>query len=108
VIQELRNSGQTRLLRGFDTKFGWLTTERGKALMYDDFARELREGSLVLHSAVTYTQLASIEGATLKAPDGDMDDRAVSMVIANQARGLAVRQRAKTGHGPAGLATHRG
>ena len=35
------------------------------------------------------TQLASVEGATLRAPEGEHDDRAMCYVLAQVARGLA-------------------
>jgi hypothetical protein len=34
----------------------------------------------------TFSQLASIEGATLRAPEGEHDDRAVAFVLGLQAR----------------------
>lgn len=35
----------------------------------------------MLHSFMTFTQLASIEGSTLRAPEGERDDRADSYAL---------------------------
>jgi hypothetical protein len=40
----------------------------------------------VLHSFATFTQLASVDGSTLRAPDGEYDDRAISYALACAAR----------------------
>jgi hypothetical protein len=45
----------------------------------------MRNGEGAIHSMATFTQLASIEGATLAAPPGMNDDRATSYVLARQA-----------------------
>lgn len=108
VLLWLRGNSQVVRLRGYDGKPGWLTNEKGKALLYDDGARELRDQGVTLHSQGTYTQLASIEGATLSAPEGDPDDRAVAFMLGVQARGAAAREQAKVGVGPAALAGYRG
>lgn len=108
VIATLRLGGKTTLLRGEDHRWGWLTNARGKAQMYADFARTLRDRGTTLHSRATYEQLAGIEGATLSAPEGEADDRAVSFVVAEQARHLAVRQQATEGHAPPGMTGYRG
>jgi hypothetical protein len=39
----------------------------------------------VLHSFDTFSQLASIEGSTLRAPEGEADDRADAYALACQA-----------------------
>jgi hypothetical protein len=41
---------------------------------------------VVLHSFGTFTQLASIDGGTLRAPDGQFDDRADGFALAVCAR----------------------
>jgi hypothetical protein len=44
--------------------------------MYDHTADAFRNRETTLHSFTTFNQLASIEGSTLRAPEGDADDRA--------------------------------
>jgi hypothetical protein len=44
--------------------------------MYDHTADAFRNRETVLHNFATFTQLASIEGSTLRAPEGEPDDRA--------------------------------
>jgi hypothetical protein len=80
----------TRLtvLKGDDDKPGWLSNRLGKTLLYNSMAETFRDGNTILHSFAGYTQLASIEGSTLLAPDGEHDDRADSYALANIARSL--------------------
>lgn len=79
-----------RVLDGYDDKPGWFSSSLGKTMMYDACADAFRLKNTVLHSFPTYTQLASIEGATLLAPDGEPDDRADSFALANLARQYAL------------------
>jgi hypothetical protein len=71
-----------RLLRGEDNRPGWQTTAKSKDLMYSNGADVLREGKAIIHSATTKTQLSLIEGSTLKAPEGEMDDYAIAYMLA--------------------------
>jgi hypothetical protein len=50
--------------------------------MFDRAAKDIREGGLRLHDETTYWQLTSIDGATLAAPPGQHDDRAMACVLA--------------------------
>ncbi len=76
------NAPNVRRLKGHDGKEGWLSNTKGKALMYDHAADCFRDGSVTIRSPETLAQLASIEGATLRAPEGEHDDRADSFVLA--------------------------
>jgi hypothetical protein len=69
------------LTSGRDGRAGYLNDARGKATMYDYTADAFREGHTLLHSFATHVQLASIEGATLRAPEGQKDDRATSYAL---------------------------
>lgn len=102
------NARRVRLLHGHDwnpdenekdEKVGWMTSTLGKALLYTEGADHFRQNAdldergepgkhptKVLHSFASYHQLASIEGATLRAPDGMFDDRAVSFCLAQVGR----------------------
>jgi hypothetical protein len=75
VILALRYIGAS-LLRGLDGEIGWATTGASKHLMFDQAAKDIREGGLRLRDETTYGQLTSIDGATLAAPPGQHDDRA--------------------------------
>ena len=81
VIMALRQVGAA-LLRGLDGELGWATTGASKHLMFDQAAKDMREGGLRLHDATTYWQLTAIDGATLAAPPGQHDDRAMACVLA--------------------------
>jgi hypothetical protein len=81
VILALRQVGAA-LLRGLDGEIGWATTGASKHLMFDQAAKDIRQGGLRLHDETTYWQLASIDGATLSAPPGQHDDRAMACVLA--------------------------
>ena len=81
VILALRYIGAS-LLRGPDRELGWAMTGDSKPLLFDQAAKDIREGGLRLHDETTYYQLLSIDGATLAAPPGQHDDRAMACVLA--------------------------
>jgi hypothetical protein len=82
VIMWLKANSKLGLLPGHDRKVGWHTTEQGKALMYDTAADAFRNGETIIHTAKAMYQLQSIDGNTLSAPEGMMDDVATSFVLA--------------------------
>ncbi len=84
VILALRQLGAL-LLRGLDGERGWTTTGSSKHQLFDWAAKDIREGGLKLHDETTYWQLTSIDGATLAAPPGQHDDRAMACVLALEA-----------------------
>jgi hypothetical protein len=90
VLLWLRDNSKLVRLKGRDKKEGWHSTTLGKSLMYDGAADAFRDGEAVLHSFETYTQLASVEGSTLLAPEGERDDRADGWTLANLARTMKV------------------
>jgi hypothetical protein len=96
VLLALLHSGRTRRLPGRDKRIGWLSSAPGKVALYDALAESVRENFLsqtrVIHSKDTFLQLASIEGATLKAPEGLMDDLADSFALADVGRAAAMRR----------------
>ena len=89
VLLRLMDQQECRILEGIDERPGWLSTSLGKTLMYDGLADAFREKSTTLHSFLTYTQIAAIEGSTLRGPAGIHDDRADSYGLANIARSLS-------------------
>ena len=86
VIGWMRDFSRLSVLCGTDGREGWLTNSKGKTLLYDAAADAFREQATVLHSFATFTQLASIEGSTQRAPQGEHDDRADSYALACMAR----------------------
>jgi len=82
VLLWLRDYSRLRRASGHDGNEGWLSSTKGKALLYDACADAFRERRAQLHSFVTVAQLASIEGATLRAPEGEWDDRAIAHALA--------------------------
>jgi hypothetical protein len=86
VIMWLRDNSRTKVLLGQDNKFGWQTTSVSKAAMYEKTADAFRNRETVIHSFDTLTELGSIEGSTLSAPEGLHDDRATSYALALLAR----------------------
>jgi hypothetical protein len=82
VLLWLRDHSRLRRLTGHDGKEGWLSNSKGKAMLYDKTADVFRDGQTVLHSFATFAQLAGIEGSTLRAPEGEHDDRADSYALA--------------------------
>lgn len=113
VIQWLEEHARsTRLLLGHDAdvhkrdkknkrrrktlKKGWLSSTRGKAILYthcvehfqfsSDAKNDFANPKKVVHNRSTITQLMSIESATLLAPKGQHDDRADSYALAQAGR----------------------
>jgi hypothetical protein len=80
------------VLEGTDRKRGWMSSTLGKALMYARLTEDVREKLVTIHDEMTYEQLTMVEGATLKAPEGEHDDHAIAMGLADMARTLAVMQ----------------
>lgn len=81
-----KQNSRISILTGHDGKPGWLSNKLGKALMYRQIAESLRDGNMAIRTFETYMQLSSIEGATLRAPDGMHDDLADSAALADVGR----------------------
>ena len=86
------HGGGVRLLNGHDGKAGWLSSALGKTQLYDKCADAFKNAEVKLHSFATFTQLASIDGSTLRAPDGQHDDRADAFALACAARTTRKRE----------------
>jgi len=86
VLLWLEEHSKLRRLPGHDTKIGWMSSALGKSLLYNQVADCFRDKETILHSFQTYTQLASIEGSTLRAPEGENDDLADSYALAHAGR----------------------
>jgi hypothetical protein len=84
TINAAREEG-CHLLKGHDKNPGWLELNSTKCDLWDNVAEHLRVGAMLVRSGTTRTQLISIEGATLKAPEGEHDDHAVAFALAVQA-----------------------
>lgn len=94
VLLWLRDNSRLQRLAGFDGREGWLSNTRGKNLLYDTAADAFRDQDTLIHSFESYMQLASIEGSTLRAPEGEADDRADSyaLALAGRAFGRAAQE----------------
>jgi hypothetical protein len=93
VLLWLRDNGEgVRLLNGHDGNTGWLTSTLGKTSMYDNCADACKNAEVKIHSFTTFMQLSTISGSTLRAPDGQFDDRATGFALAVCGR-LAERSR---------------
>jgi hypothetical protein len=86
VLLWLRDNSRLPRLSGLDGNPGWLSTSKGKAQLYADCADAFRDRATLLHSFASFTQLSSIEGATLRAPEGQHDDLADAYALAVVAR----------------------
>ncbi len=82
VLLWLNDYSRLPVLKGFDGKPGWNSSTRGKTLLYDIAADALRHGETTLHGLRAFTQLSSIEGSTLRAPEGELDDEADAYALA--------------------------
>jgi hypothetical protein len=92
VLLWLDEHGHGRRLKGYDGKVGWNNNVLGKKLLYTTMADCARDGHTTLHSAETFTQLASIEASTLSAPEQLHDDRATSYALAVAGREMILER----------------
>jgi hypothetical protein len=81
VLLWLKDNSKLKVLKGHDKRPGWLSNSKGKALMYATGANAFRDGDALIHDFTTYSQLSSIEGSTLRAPDDGPDDQADAYVL---------------------------
>lgn len=81
VIATLNTLDGAFCVKGVDDKPGWMSSNKGKALMYTNAADMFRDRELIIHSQETMDQLASIDGSTLRAPEDNHDDFAVSFCL---------------------------
>ena len=65
----------------FDKKAGWLSNQKYKMLAVDHCAQVLREARCTINDEGTVNELAMFEAATLKAPEGENDDLAMTAII---------------------------
>lgn len=86
VIMWLLDNSSVHVMYGHDGKHGFSTSSLSKSLLYDEIVKTLREGDTMIRDDETYLQLQSIEAATLRAPEGLHDDRAMSYCLANTSR----------------------
>jgi len=82
VLLWLKDNSPLKVMVGTDRRPGWLDTTSGKAMLYDNGADHFHDGTTIVHSETSYLQIASIEGSTLKAPEGEHDDRSVAYMLA--------------------------
>jgi hypothetical protein len=86
VILWLEDNSHLAVLPGWDGRPGWHSTSRGKVLLYAAVADAFRDEDTILRSFATYTQLMAIEGSSLRAPEGEHDDRADAFALAQVGR----------------------
>lgn len=82
VLLWLEDNSRLKRLTGHDGKVGWMSSTKGKAILYSICADVFRDRATTVHSFETYLQLASIEGSTLRAPEGELDDLADGYALA--------------------------
>lgn len=93
VIGWLKDNSKLKVLPGHDGNPGWLSSSLGKSLLYNAAADAFKDKQTLLHSFDTYTQLASIEGSTLRAPEGFLDDLADSYALAEVGRAAMLKDK---------------
>jgi hypothetical protein len=76
------------LIAGHDKKPGWVSSQLGKTSMYDTCADMLKNKEVLVRCPRLFAQLASVEAATLRPPDGagHHGDLAVAFALACCAR----------------------
>jgi len=83
------SSDEVELIEGLQGKPGWFTSHAAKTKMYHDFVKLIKEGGDLIRDEATFNQLSAVKASTLKAPEGQHDDRAVAMALVGVARDLA-------------------
>lgn len=81
VITWLNSHSSLDILLGHDEREGWNSSSLGKVLLYDAGADAFRDSDTIIHTFRTLTQIQSIEGGTLRAPEGQMDDLSDSYML---------------------------
>ncbi len=80
VLLKLNEIGTLNLINGPDGRPGYQENVRTKTYMFDVTADALRDNDCLIYDFPTYSQLTSIEGNTLAAPEGELDDMASAFV----------------------------
>lgn len=93
VLLWMEDHSKLKVMDGPDGRPGWLDNQRGKTLLYDTCADAVRTGDCRLYDFTTYEQLGSIEGSTLRAPEGSPDDDADMFALCQAARWKPVVKR---------------
>ncbi len=94
VLANLRSSTDKKKLRhsqilcGEDKKQGWFSSKRSKVILYDSLAENISTADCMIFDADTLEQIGSIEGDSLRAPQGLHDDLADAYALAQKAREL--------------------
>ena len=83
VLGYLKCNSRLRRLKGHDKNEGWLSNLPGKIRLYSAMADACRDQAVIIHCPKSYYQLESIEGDTLRAPEGQNDDAADAFALAN-------------------------
>jgi hypothetical protein len=73
---------QKLVLQGHNKKDGWTSNTLGKLLMYEALSEVFRLEETIIHDEDTAIQIKSVEKSTLRAPEGELEDRADSYAFA--------------------------
>ena len=80
------NGGHSLLARGYNDKVGWTSNNLGKNTLYNELDDLVRTQDCTIRDREVYLELQSIDFQTLRAPEGDFDDRADAYALAQVAR----------------------
>jgi hypothetical protein len=86
VLLKLRDTYRASLVYGMDGRSGFLTTPKTKPQLLDVAGDVFMTGDCTIHGFELLNQLISLEGSTLAAPAGELDDRAIAYCLALWAR----------------------
>lgn len=82
TIGWLDDNTDVELLCYSDDRHGWISSTKGKVLMYSSAASAIGDHAVEIYDASTFYQLTAIEKGTLRAPKGELDDLADAYTLA--------------------------
>lgn len=82
VIGAVERDNRIQVLAGHDGRPGWNDSVPGKVMLYDSGAAVFMRSETVVHDFGTMIQIGSIEKNTLRAPEGELDDKSDSYFLA--------------------------
>ena len=87
AIEWFKNNGYSGVLGwGYNNRPGWVSNQLGKNELYRNLYDMVRSNDMIIRDPLCYFEIQSIEFESLRAPQGDEDDRADAFALAMMQR----------------------